>query len=154
MLKACLRSPRVAKVRVAPGNGGMALEAECLEVDAANPAAVLELVRRTGSTFVIVGPEVPLAAGVVDALESAGIPAYGPLAAGALLESSKAFSKDFMVRHRVPTAASATFNQLAPALAYVRAQPVPSSSRPPVWPRARASSSPPPWPRPRRRCTT
>ena len=120
LLKACLRSPRVAKVRVAPGNGGMALEAECLEVDAANPAAVLDLVRRTASTFVIVGPEVPLAAGVVDALEAAGIPAYGPLASGARLEASKAFSKDFMVRHKVPTAASETFRSLAPALEYVR----------------------------------
>ena len=125
LLKACLRSPRVAKVRVAPGNGGMALEAECLEVDAADPAAVLELVRRTGTNFVIVGPEVPLAAGVVDVLEAAGIPAYGPLAAGARLEASKAFSKDFMVRHRVPTAASETFRALAPALDYVRRQPVP-----------------------------
>ncbi len=125
LLKACLRSPRVAKVRVAPGNGGMALEAECLEIDAANPVAVLDLVRRTGSNFVIVGPEVPLAAGVVDALEAAGIPAYGPLAAGARLEASKAFSKDFMVRHKVPTAASETFRQLEPALAYVRQQPVP-----------------------------
>jgi len=125
LLKACLRSPRVAKVCVAPGNGGMALEAECLDVDAANPAAVLELVRRTQSNFVIVGPEVPLAAGVVDALEAAGIPAYGPLAAGARLEASKAFSKDFMVRHKVPTAASETFRSLAPALEYVRKQPVP-----------------------------
>ena len=125
LLKACLRSPRVAKVRVAPGNGGMALEAECLDVDAANPAAVLELVRRTQSNFVIVGPEVPLAAGVVDALEAAGVPAYGPLAAGARLEASKAFSKDFMVRHKVPTAASETFRSLAPALEYVRKQPVP-----------------------------
>ena len=125
LLKACLRSPRVAKVRVAPGNGGMALEAECLEVDAANPAAVLALVRQTGSNFVIVGPEVPLAAGVVDALEAAGVPAYGPLAAGARLEASKAFSKDFMVRHKVPTASSETFRQLEPALAYVRRQSVP-----------------------------
>ncbi|MFM2382923.1 MAG: hypothetical protein RL515_910 [Verrucomicrobiota bacterium] len=125
LLKACLRSPRVAKVRVAPGNGGMALEAECLDIDAANPAAVLELVRRTQSNFVIVGPEVPLAAGVVDALEAAGIPAYGPLAAGARLEASKAFSKDFMVRHKVPTAASETFRSLAPALEYVLKQPVP-----------------------------
>lgn len=125
LLKACLRSPRVASVRVAPGNGGMALEAECLEVDVADPAAVLALVRRTRSTFVIVGPEVPLAAGVVDVLEAAGIAAYGPLAAGARLEASKAFSKDFMARHGVPTAASATFRALAPALEYARAQPVP-----------------------------
>lgn len=125
LLKACLRSPRVAHVRVAPGNGGMALEAECLEVDVNNSAAVLELVRQTGTNFVIVGPEVPLAAGVVDVLEDSGIPAYGPRAAGARLEASKAFTKDFLFRHKIPTAASATFDALAPALAYVRQQPVP-----------------------------
>ena len=125
LLKACLRSPRVAHVRVAPGNGGMALEAECLEVDVNNSAAVLELVRQTGTNFVIVGPEVPLAAGVVDILEDSGIPAYGPRAAGARLEASKAFTKDFLFRHKIPTASSATFDALAPALAYVRQQPVP-----------------------------
>jgi len=125
LLKACLRSARVAHVRVAPGNGGMALEAECLEVDVNNSAAVLELVRQTGTNFVIVGPEVPLAAGVVDVLEDAGIPAYGPRAAGARLEASKAFTKDFLFRHKIPTAASATFTALEPALAYVRQQPLP-----------------------------
>ena len=125
LLKACLRSPRVGKVRVAPGNGGMALEAECLAVDINSGAAVLDLVRRTGTQFVIVGPEVPLAHGVVDVLEAAGVKAYGPLQAGARLEASKAFSKDFLFRHKIPTAAAATFRSLAPALAYVRQQPVP-----------------------------
>ena len=89
LLKACLRSPRVGKVRVAPGNGGMALEAECLEVDINSGAAVLDLVRRTGTQFVIVGPEVPLAHGVVDVLEAAGVKAYGPLQAGARLEAAR-----------------------------------------------------------------
>ena len=125
LLKACLRSPRVGKVRVAPGNGGMALEAECVEVDINSGAAVLDLVRRTGTHFVIVGPEVPLAHGVVDVLEAAGVKAYGPLQAGARLEASKAFSKDFLFRHKIPTAAAETFRSLAPALAYVRQQPVP-----------------------------
>jgi len=125
LLKACLRSPRVGKVRVAPGNGGMALEAECVEVDINSGAAVLDLVRRTGTQFVIVGPEVPLAHGVVDVLEAAGVKAYGPLQAGARLEASKAFSKDFLFRHKIPTAAAETFRSLAPALAYVRQQPVP-----------------------------
>jgi phosphoribosylamine---glycine ligase len=125
LLKACLRSPRVGKVRVAPGNGGMALEAECLEVDINSGATVLDLVRRTGTQFVIVGPEVPLAHGVVDVLEAAGVKAYGPLQAGARLEASKAFSKDFLFRHQIPTAAAETFRSLEPALAYVRRQPVP-----------------------------
>ena len=121
LLKACLRSPRVASVRVAPGNGGMALEAECLPVDASDPAAVVALARRVGADLVIVGPEGPLAAGVVDALEDAGILAYGPRAAGARLEASKAFCKDFLLRHRIPTAAAATFTSVAPALERVRA---------------------------------
>lgn len=125
LLKACLRSPRVGQVRVAPGNGGMALEAECLEVDINSGAAVLDLVRRTGTQFVIVGPEVPLAHGVVDVLEAAGVKAYGPLKAGARLEASKAFSKDFLFRHKIPTAAAETFRSLEPALAYVRQQPLP-----------------------------
>lgn len=125
LLKACLRSPRVGQVRVAPGNGGMALEAECLEVDINSGAAVLDLVRRTGTQFVIVGPEVPLAHGVVDVLEAEGVKAYGPLQAGARLEASKAFSKDFLFRHKIPTAAAETFRSLEPSLAYVRQQPVP-----------------------------
>jgi len=120
LLKACLRSPRVARVQVAPGNGGMALEAECLPCDLAQPAAVLALARRLGADLVLVGPEVPLAAGVVDVLEDAGILAYGPRLAGARLEASKSFTKDFLLRHRIPTAAAATFNALAPALAHVR----------------------------------
>lgn len=125
LLKVCLRSPRVSQVCVAPGNGGMAMEADCMAVDLTKPAEVIALVKRTGSQFVIVGPEVPLAHGVVDALESEGIPAYGPLAAGARLEASKAFSKDFLFRHRIPTAAAETFQHLDAALAYVRKQSLP-----------------------------
>ena len=121
LLKACLRSPRVARVQVAPGNGGMALEAECLPCDLAKPAEVLALARRVGADLVLVGPEGPLAAGVVDVLEDAGILAYGPRLAGARLEASKSFTKDFLVRHRIPTAAAATFTAVAPALAHVRA---------------------------------
>ena len=126
LLKACLRSPRVRSVRVAPGNGGMALEAECLPCDLTKPADVLALARRTGAELVLVGPEVPLAAGVVDVLEDAGILAYGPRAAGARLEASKVFTKDFLVRHRIPTADAATFTSVAPALDYLRARPFPA----------------------------
>lgn len=121
LLKACLRSPRVARVQVAPGNGGMALEAECLPCDLTRPADVLALARRVGADLVLVGPEGPLAAGVVDVLEDAGILAYGPRLAGARLEASKSFTKDFLLRHRIPTAAAATFTAVAPALAHVRA---------------------------------
>jgi len=125
LLKACLRSPRVQRVAVAPGNGGMALEAECLPVNLGNPEAVLALVQKTATNFVIVGPEVPLAAGVVDVLEAAGVRVYGPLAAGAKLEASKAFTKEFLFRYKIPTAASATFTDLNRGLEYLRTQPMP-----------------------------
>ena len=121
LLKACLRSPRVARVQVAPGNGGMGLEAECLACDISKPSEVLSLAQKTSADLVLVGPEVPLAAGVVDVLEDAGILAYGPRFAGARLEASKTFTKDFLVRHGIPTAAAATFTAVAPALAHVRA---------------------------------
>lgn len=126
LLKACLRSPRVGSVRVAPGNGGMALDAECLPCDLTKPNEVLALAQRTGADFVLVGPEVPLAAGVVDVLEDAGILAYGPRAAGARLEASKVFTKDFLVRHNIPTAEAATFTAVTPALNYLRTRPFPA----------------------------
>ncbi len=125
LLKVCLRSPRVSDVFVAPGNGGMAMEAKCYPVDLSKPASVLDLVQRVEADFVIVGPEVPLANGVVDALEAAGISTYGPLAAGARLEASKAFSKDFLFKHKIPTAAAETFHRLSDALDYVRKQSMP-----------------------------
>ncbi len=125
LLKVCLRSPRVSDVFVAPGNGGMAMEAKCYPVDLSKPASVLDLVQRVEADFVIVGPEVPLAHGVVDALEAEGISTYGPLAAGARLEASKAFSKDFLFKHKIPTAAAETFHRLSDALDYVRKQSMP-----------------------------
>lgn len=120
LLKACLRSPKVASVRVAPGNGGMALEAECLNCDLSDNTAVVALAQQVGANLVLVGSEGPLAAGVVDALEAVGILAYGPRAAGARLEASKVFCKDFLLRHHIPTAAAATFTSVEPALAWVR----------------------------------
>jgi phosphoribosylamine--glycine ligase len=125
LLKVCLRSPRVQRVAVAPGNGGMSLEAECWPVELTKPAEVLALVQKTGTNFVIVGPEVPLAAGVVDVLEAAGVAVYGPLAAGAKLEASKAFTKEFLFRYKIPTAASATFTDLNRGLEYLHHQSMP-----------------------------
>jgi phosphoribosylamine--glycine ligase len=125
LLKACLKSPKVSEVIVAPGNGGMALEARCLNVDLTKPADILNLVREQGTEFVIVGPEIPLAHGVVDVLEAAGILTYGPLMAGARLEASKAFSKDFLFQHKIPTAAAQTFQKLDAALDYIRMQSLP-----------------------------
>ncbi|MEJ2552474.1 MAG: phosphoribosylamine--glycine ligase, partial [Gammaproteobacteria bacterium] len=116
------QSPRVDKVFVAPGNAGTALEAK-IENVAIAADAVAELVnfardRRIGLT--IVGPEVPLVAGVVDAFQAAGLRCFGPSRAAAQLEGSKAYAKDFLARHRIPTAAYRNFTEVDAAVAYIR----------------------------------
>ena len=93
LLQACLQSPLADKVIVTPGNGGMALEAECFDVPVEEIEGIVALAQEQGIGLVIVGPEVPLSLGIVDALAAVGIPAYGPSSAGAQLESSKVFCK-------------------------------------------------------------
>jgi phosphoribosylamine---glycine ligase len=119
MLKACLASPLTAEVVVAPGNGGMKAEARCMALNVEDVPATVALAKEEKVDFVIVGPEVPLALGVVDALRQAGFLAYGPTLDGARLEASKTFCKDFLARHKIPTAQYATFNTLEPALHYL-----------------------------------
>jgi phosphoribosylamine--glycine ligase len=101
------QSPRVTEVVCAPGNGGIAAETRCEKVDVANVEAILQLVSVERPALVVIGPEVPLAAGVVDALEGQGVRVFGPTRAAAQLESSKAFAKEFMQRWQIPTAAYA-----------------------------------------------
>ncbi len=120
LLRACLASPRVAAVAAAPGNGGMAAEAHCYSLDVTDPAATVALAREHGITFVIIGPEVPLALGVADALRDAGIAVYGPGRDGAVLESSKAACKAFFGKYGIPTAAWGTFSESEAALAYLK----------------------------------
>ena len=116
------RSPRVERVLAAPGSDGIAREASCVpEVAAGDAGAVLALARRESIDLVVVGPEEPLAAGLADRLRAAGVAVFGPSAAAARLESSKAFAKDFMSRQRIPTAGYAVFDDLAAARAHVRA---------------------------------
>jgi phosphoribosylamine--glycine ligase len=119
------QSPRIQKVFVAPGNGGTATE-EGLENVAIT--AIPELVAfalKEGIQLTVVGPEAPLAAGVVDAFRAAGLKVFGPVQAAAQLESSKDFAKQFMDRHHIPTAAFATFTDAAAAHAYLDAQGAP-----------------------------
>jgi phosphoribosylamine--glycine ligase len=121
------QSPRVEKVFVAPGNAGTALEAELDNVDigAEDIDALLEFAEQQRIELTIVGPEAPLVAGVVDRFQAAGLRIFGPSAAAAELEGSKAFSKDFLARHRIPTAAYGSFTDLDQAIAYIRAQGAP-----------------------------
>ena len=116
------RSPLVGGVAVAPGNAGMDRDFECFADVAASDAAGLEaLARRYGAELVVIGPEDPLAAGLGDRLRDAGFRVFGPSAAAARLESSKAFAKDFMARHAIPTSSYAVFDDEARARAHVRA---------------------------------
>ncbi len=117
-----VQSPLADKVYVAPGNGGTAIEpgVENLDISAEDIAALVSAAREKGIDFTIVGPEAPLVAGVVDAFEAAGLRCFGPGRGAAQLEGSKAFTKDFLARHRIPTAAYGTFSKLEPALAYLR----------------------------------
>ena len=115
------QSPRISRVYVAPGNGGTAVEPGVenvpIAVDAIDELVAFASARGIGLT--IVGPEVPLVAGVVDAFEAAGLRCFGPRRAAAQLEGSKAFTKAFLERHAIPTAAYGTFTEIEPALAYL-----------------------------------
>jgi phosphoribosylamine--glycine ligase len=114
------RSKRVSEVVCAPGNGGISYVARCEAVHVASVAEMVALVEREQPGMTVVGPEVPLAVGVVDALEAKGFKVFGPTQAAAQLESSKGFAKDFMARQGIPTAAYAvcgTPEEVAAALA-------------------------------------
>ena len=113
------RSPRVSRVFVAPGNAGTAREDGLVNVPVASIPDLLDFARREAVGFTVVGPEAPLAEGVVDAFRAAGLKIFGPVQAAARLESSKEFAKDFMQRHGIPTAGYAAFSVAAPAHEYV-----------------------------------
>jgi phosphoribosylamine--glycine ligase len=115
------QSPKVQTVFVAPGNAGTALDERLRNVAIADLAALADLAATEKVALTVVGPEAPLAAGIVDVFRSRGLRIFGPTRAAAQLESSKAYAKDFMQRHGIPTAAHATFDAPGPAHAHVDA---------------------------------
>ncbi|MEM8959209.1 MAG: hypothetical protein AAGC86_15525, partial [Pseudomonadota bacterium] len=119
------QNPKCDRLIVAPGNAGIAQIAWCAELDIEDGAAVVEFCMENSVDMVIVGPEAPLAAGVADAVRSAGVLCLGPSAAAARLEASKAFTKEICDAANVRTAAWARFTDAARARAYVRAQGAP-----------------------------
>ena len=116
------QSERVSEVIVAPGNAGTASEPKCrnANVAVANIDGLLALAQNAKIDVTVVGPEIPLVAGVVDRFRAAGLRVFGPTAAAAQLEGSKAYAKDFLVRHGIPTAFYSVFTEAEPALAYLR----------------------------------
>ena len=120
------QSPRVGKVFVAPGNAGTAREPGVVNVAATSIAELVAFAAAEGIGLTVVGPEAPLAAGVVDAFRQAGLKIFGPTRNAARLESSKDFAKAFMVRHGIPTATYQTFDDAPSAHAYIdsRAAPI------------------------------
>jgi phosphoribosylamine--glycine ligase len=119
------QSPRVQLVYVAPGNGGTASDPRLCNVDITELLALADFAVAEKVALTVVGPEAPLAAGVVDLFRERGLRIFGPTRAAAQLESSKAFAKDFMRRHGIPTAAYATFDDAAAAHAFVQQQGAP-----------------------------
>lgn len=113
------QSPRVQRVFVAPGNGGTAADPRLANIPLTDPQALADFALAEQVALTVVGPEAPLAAGVVDVFRARGLRIFGPTQAAAQLESSKAFAKDFMQRHGIPTALYATFSDAAEAHAHV-----------------------------------
>ena len=125
LVRALLGSPGKPRVTCAPGNAGIAQDVPCFPVAVDNIAGLVALAQKEKVEFVVVGPEVPLALGLVDELIKIGLPAYGPKADGARLEASKIFTKQLLLKYKIPTAAAGFFREVAPALAYLRTRPVP-----------------------------
>jgi phosphoribosylamine--glycine ligase len=118
-------SPLVTKLWCAPGNAGIAREAECVALGIADHGAVIDFCKANAVELVVVGPETPLAAGIVDDLASAGIKAFGPSKAASQLEGSKGFTKDLCKEFGIPTGTYRRFDNEADALGFVRAQAAP-----------------------------
>lgn len=119
------KSPRVDRLYCAPGNGGIAAVAECVDIKATDIDSIVGFVKSNPIDFVMVAPDDPLALGLVDALEAAGIRAFGPHADAAIIESSKVFSKILMKKYGIPTAEYEVFSDMEKAIRYIRNKDVP-----------------------------
>jgi phosphoribosylamine--glycine ligase len=127
LVKACLKSPLVETVIAAPGNGGMKKEVECFDAKIEEPQEIVKLAIEQSVDFAIIGPEIPLCEGAVDALEAVGILTYGPNKSAARFEGSKIFTKEFLKKYKIPSAAFEKFSDSTSAIDYLR-----SLDHPPV----------------------
>lgn len=126
IVKALKRSPRVQKIFCAPGNAGIAADAECVAIGVEDAEGIVKLVEENAIDMTVVGPEAALAAGVVDALAAKGHKAFGPTKAAARIESSKEFAKQIMAKYNVLTAGYEAFDNFEQAWDYVKGRPLPA----------------------------
>jgi phosphoribosylamine--glycine ligase len=126
IIKKLKENPQVSKVYALPGNGGIAADAECVDIGAKDIPAIVDFAKSHAVDFAVVAPDDPLALGCVDRLHEAGIPCFGPDAKAARIESSKVFSKNLMKKYGIPTADYAVFNDPKSALEYLKTVPYPT----------------------------
>lgn len=126
IIKKLKESKKVTKIYALPGNGGIAADAECVDIGAKDIPKIVEFAKSNNIEFAVVAPDDPLVLGAVDALEEAGIPCFGPRANAAIIEGSKVFSKEMMKKYGIPTAEYEVFDDMEKALEYVKTAPMPT----------------------------
>ena len=126
LIKKLKESKKITKIYALPGNGGIAADAECVNIGAKDIPAIVEFAKQNNIDYAVVAPDDPLVLGAVDALEAVGIPAFGPRANAAIIEGSKVFSKNLMKKYGIPTAAYEVFDDMNAALSYLEKAPIPT----------------------------
>ena len=126
IIKSLKKNPDVTKIYAAPGNGGIATDATCVDIKATDIDAIVAFAVENHIDYAVVAPDDPLVLGCVDALEEKGIPCFGPRANAAIIEGSKAFAKDLMKKYGIPTASYEIFTELDKALEYLETAPIPT----------------------------
>ncbi|MBO7293297.1 MAG: phosphoribosylamine--glycine ligase, partial [Clostridia bacterium] len=126
IIKKLKENKTVEKIYALPGNGGIAADAECVDIAATDIPAIVAFAREAAVDFAVVAPDDPLVLGCVDALREVGIPAFGPDAKAAIIEGSKVFSKNLMKKYGIPTASYEVFEDAEAALRYLETAPIPT----------------------------
>ena len=126
IIKSLKKNPDVTEIFAAPGNGGIAADATCVDIKATDIDAIVAFALENAIDYAVVAPDDPLVLGCVDALEEKGIPCFGPRANAAIIEGSKAFAKDLMKKYHIPTASYEIFTELDKALTYLETAPIPT----------------------------
>ena len=125
IIRSLKKNPNVETIYAAPGNGGIATDAVCVPIGATDIEKIVAFATENHIDYAVVAPDDPLVLGCVDRLEAAGIPCFGPRANAAIIEGSKAFSKNLMKKYGIPTAAYEIFTDMDAALAYLDTAPFP-----------------------------